>query len=891
MKEFLETLFSSDFEPHGYCYLWNPGLVGLHVVSDALIALAYFSIPVTLIYFIRKRRDLPFNWMFVSFGMFILACGATHIMEVWTLWHGIYWLSGSIKAVTAMASVPTAILLVKLVPEALALPSPEAMKLEIAERKRTEQALHQAKNELELRVLERTAELRKANEDLVAEIAQRKQIEDVLREREGLIHAILDNSPALIFLKDMEERYLLVNKEFERAFEVSQEEIRGKKDEQVFPVEQAATFQANDLRVIQTGVPMEFEEVVLQEDRPHTNIVHRFPLLDLEGKIYAIGGIATDITERKRAEDVLRQTEAYLAEAQSLSHTGSFGWIVSSGEIFWSEETFRIFEYDPGTKPTIELVLRRVHPDDRPLVREVIDRASNERTNFDIGHRLQMPDGAVKYLHVVAHALQDSSGNLEFVGAVTDVTAAKLAGEQIRQSERELRQILDLVPQHIAVLEPDGTRLFLNQAGLDYHGLTLEEWRTFSLQRIFHPDDWERVTNTVQNFVSVGSPHEFEARGLGNDGKYRWFLIRFKPIRDEQGRITRWYSTATDIDDQKHSEERLRHENVALREEIDKASMFEEIVGSSHALQDVLSRVAKVAPTDSTVLVSGETGTGKELIARAIHKRSPRSSRAFVSVNCAAIPQSLIGSELFGHEKGAFTGATQRRLGRFELAEGGTIFLDEIGELPSETQNALLRVLQEREFERVGGTQTIRADVRVIAATNRDLKAAIAARTFREDLFYRLAVFPIEIPPLRERREDIPMLVEYFIDRYAKKVGKKIRGVNEKTLELLCSYPWPGNIRELQNVIERSVIVCETENFAVDESWLSRESVSAQPASQRRFKMSAAQEKEMIKAALAETRGRVSGPSGAAAKLGIPPSTLDSKIKSLKIDKDRFKPA
>ena len=889
MKEFLETLFSSNFEPHGHCYLWHSGLVGLHVVSDALIALAYFSIPVTLIYFIRKRRDLPFNWMFVSFGMFILACGATHIMEVWTLWHGIYWLSGSIKAVTAMASVPTAILLVKLVPEALALPSPEAMKLEIAERKRTEQALHQAKNELELRVLERTAELRKANEDLVAEIAQRKQIEDVLRERERLIHAILDNSPALIFLKDMEERYLLVNKEFERAFEVSQEEIRGKKDEQVFPVEQAATFQANDLRVIQTGVPMEFEEVVLQEDRPHTHIVHRFPLLDLEGKIYAIGGIATDITERKRAEDVLRQTEAYLAEAQSLSHTGSFGWKVATGEILWSEETFRIYEYDRTTKPTVELIRQRVHPEDVALLKERIERASREGQDFEHEYRLLMPDRSVKHVHVVAHAARDESGNVEFIGAVTDVTAAKIAEQKLKQDEAELRQLINVVPELILVMKPDGSRLYANQGMLEYAGLTLEDVHVEDFHaRVVHPDDLARVLEVLQPALSEGAWCEAEARLRRKDGQYRWFLIRSNPLRDERGAIIRWYTTATDIEDRKQAEEKVQRENVALREEIDKASMFEEIVGSSPALRGVLSRVAKVAPTDSTVLLTGKTGTGKELIARAIHKRSQRSSHAFVSVNSAAIPQSLIGSELFGHEKGAFTGATQRRLGRFELAEGGTIFLDEIGELPSETQNALLRVLQEREFERVGGTQTIRANVRVIAATNRDLKADIAAGTFREDLFYRLAVFPIEIPLLRERREDIPMLVEYFIERYAKKLGKKIRGINKKTLELLYSYPWPGNIRELQNVIERSVIVCETENFAVDESWLSRESVSAQPASQRIFKMSAAQEKEMIEAALAETRGRVSGPSGAAAKLGIPPSTLDSKIKTLKIDKYRF---
>ena len=342
----------------------------------------------------------------------------------------------------------------------------------------------------------------------------------------------------------------------------------------------------------------------------------------------------------------------------------------------------------------------------------------------------------------------------------------------------------------------------------------------------------------------------------------------------------------------KDLKDRLQDENVALREQIDQALMFEEIVGVSPALRAVLSRVSKVAPTDSTVLLTGETGTGKELIARAIHKRSRRSSRAFVSVNCAAIPASLIASELFGHEKGAFTGATQRRLGRFELAEEGTIFLDEVGELPAETQITLLHVLQEREFQRVGGNQSIRANARVIAATNRDLEAAIAEGTFRSDLFYRLNVFPIEIPPLRERKEDIPLLVEYFIDRFARKAGKSIHGMNKKTLNLFLSYPWPGNIRELQNVVERSVIVCETENFSVDESWLSRKPFANEPKSQSELSQKlATQEKEMIEAALRESGGRVSGPSGAAAKLGLHRSTLESKIASLKINKHRFRTA
>ena len=282
-------------------------------------------------------------------------------------------------------------------------------------------------------------------------------------------------------------------------------------------------------------------------------------------------------------------------------------------------------------------------------------------------------------------------------------------------------------------------------------------------------------------------------------------------------------SVAVFIADPKQSEQRLKNQNVALRQEANKASMYDEIIGTSSAIKKVLSLASKVAPTDATVMVTGETGTGKELVARAIHRGARRSSRPFISVNCAAIPRDLIASELFGHEKGAFTGAFQRRLGRFELADGGTIFLDEVGELPVETQIALLRVLQEHEFERVGGTRAIQTNVRVIAATNRNLQAAIAAGNFRSDLFYRLNVFPIEMPPLRERREDIPALVEYFIDHFAKKLGKRIDGVSRKTVEHFQSYPWPGNIRELQNVIERSVIVCETGNFSVDETWLSRQ--------------------------------------------------------------------
>src|SRR5216683_99410 len=433
----------------------------------------------------------------------------------------------------------------------------------------------------------------------------------------------------------------------------------------------------------------------------------------------------------------------------------------------------------------------------------------------------------------------------------------------LTKSEAELRTIIDAIPQLIIAVGADGTFLYANQAVRDYTGLTKEEVRSGGFREVFHPEDSERLRGERDAGISRGVPFEYERRVRRRDGQYRWLLVHYNPLRDEAGDVIRWYATATDIEDRKQAEERMRNENIALREEIDRFAMYEAIVGSSEALRRVLSQISKVAPTDSTVLISGETGTGKELIASAIHKRSKRSGRAFIRVNCAAIPPSLIASELFGHEKGAFTGAIQRRAGRFESADCGTIFLDEIGELPAETQVALLRVLQEREFERVGSSQPISIDVRVLAATNRDLEAAVSAGTFREDLFYRLNVFPIRVPSLRERKDDIPLLVEYLVERYAKRAGKKISHIRKNTLELFQAYDWPGNIRELQNVVERAVILCEGETFSVDETWLRPELPVARSRRSTLIGVLSRQEKEMIEAALAECYGQISGPLGA----------------------------
>jgi len=610
------------------------------------------------------------------------------------------------------------------------------------------------------------------------DISKQRLAVQALLESETRIRPFLDNSPNLIFLKDISGRYLLANKAFEKALKVAERDICGKRDDEIFSPQQAATFRANDLQVIESRAPMEFEEMAMQEDGPHTSIVHKFPLKDSHGHVYAVGGIVTDITARKKAEERLLRNEAYLEEGQRLSHTGSWSWNALTGEVFWSRETYRIFGLDPAkTKPTREVFYNSLHPEDYQAFLTV-EKVLGEQNSFERDYRIVLADGSIKYIHGVTHIVRNEAGEaVELVGTVMDVTEQNRARNELLRAFEEIKALKD----------------------------------------------------------------------------------------------------------------QLYKENLALKDQVDRAGIADEIVGDSPALRRVLDSAAKVAPTDSTVLILGETGTGKELIARAIHKGSQRASGPFISVNCAALPPSLIATELFGHERGAFTGALQRRQGRFELAESGTIFLDEIGELPPETQIALLRVIQEREFSRVGGTQSIPANVRVIAATNRDLQSAVAYGAFRADLFYRLNVFPIEVPPLRERAEDISLLARHFAQRYARKLGKRILSVEPEALELLTSYPWPGNIRELQNVIQRSVILCESPALAIDERWFGAETDDPVCPSPSLPDQLSFQERHIIERELARSRGQVAGQTGAAAKLRVPVSTLESRIKALQIDKKRFR--
>jgi len=623
-------------------------------------------------------------------------------------------------------------------------------------------------------------------------------------------------------------------------------------------------------------------------------------------------GTVIDITERTRAEQVLWQSEADLRTITDTIRQ-PIGVLAPDGTQLYAN---RVALDNSGL--TLEEVIkegffaRLCHPDD-------INRVGDERrigllegVPFDLEMRLLHKSGQYRWYLMQFNALKDESCQIiRWYFTATDIDDRKCAEDRLRQSEEELRAITDSIRQFIVVLAPDGTTLYANKLALENVGFTIRDLTNENLltraglprqteahgelawnrvwRKSAHPDDLNRIQAERRKGFLHEAPFELDARLLLKNGQYRWQLFQYNPLKDEYGQIIRWYVTATDIDDRKKTEERLHNENLVLREEIDRSSMFEEIVGSCKPMRHVLKQVEKVAPSDSTVLILGETGTGKELIARALHRRSKRANRPFIRVNCAAIPESLIASELFGHEKGAFTGALQRRLGRFEAADGGTLFLDEIGDLPMETQIALLRVLQEREFERVGSNHPISVDVRVIAATNRDLPAAVTAGIFRQDLFYRLNVFPIAVPPLRDRVEDIPLLVEYFVGRFAKEAGKTIRHIGKQTVDGLQTYTWPGNIRELQNVVERAVILSESDTFVVDESWLRAE--VAEPNQQEGLLALAEREVEMIQAALAESHGRISGPSGAAAKLGIPRQTLESKIRRLGIDKYGQKPS
>ena len=722
------------------------------------------------------------------------------------------------------------------------------------------------------------------------DIEDRKRGEDELRASELSWREIVDNVPGLVATMGAMGEVEFLNRQTLEYFGKTAEELKNwALIDAVHPEDRPSVIEARR-KSIETGQIYEIEHRCRRADGVYRWFqVRGLPVRNTEDKIAAWYLLLTDINDRKKAEEALQTSERNLRLMISAIPTYIHVLRTDGSVLYANSAVLDYFGITLEDTQKEDYRTRFFHPEDVERLRDERREALQRPVPFENEQRVLGKDGLYRWFLIRYSPLLDEEGKIDrWYAAATEIDDRKRAEDRLRQSEEDLRAITDTIRQPINVLAPDGTMLYANRVALDNSGLTLDEAIKGFVARLCHPDDINRVADERRIGLLERVPFDLEMRLLHKNGQYRWHLVQYNPLKDENGQIIRWYATATDIDDQKKTEERLRNENVVLREEIDRSSMFEEIIGSCKPMRQVLKQVEKVAVADSTVLILGETGTGKELIARALHRRSKRATRVFVRVNCAAIPQSLIASELFGHEKGAFTGALQRRLGRFEAADGGTLFLDEIGDLPIETQIALLRVLQEREFERVGSNHPISIDVRLIAATNRDLPAAVAAGTFRQDLFYRLNVVPIAVPPLRERAEDIPLLVEYFVARFAKGAGKDIRHIGKDTLAQLQGYHWPGNIRELQNVVERAVILSETDTFVVDESWLSSESVDSSP--RKGLSALANREVEMIEAALAESHGRISGPSGAAAKLGIPRQTLESKIRRLGIDKYLQKP-
>jgi formate hydrogenlyase transcriptional activator len=734
---------------------------------------------------------------------------------------------------------------------------------------------------------------------------QPERIEDAeaqLRLEREELRRIVDLIPQQIVVLNPEGQAIYANRGSMEYTGLSLAEVRSDDfRDRVFHPEDIQRLREQRQNALAGTIPFENEQRGLGKDGKYRWFLIRYnPFLGDDGKVIRWYATATDIEDRRQTQEALRnaldqvqKSEARLRQVIDTIPTLVWCNLPDGPNEFlnkrWHEYTGLSPEESRGWGWQAAF-----HAEDIGPLMELWRELLISGKPGEIEARVRRHDGVYRWFLVRMEPYRNESGEIvKWYGTSTDIEDRKQAEEKLRQDEREIRQLIDFLPQHVLVLDSEGTLVQANQTMLDYSGRTLDEMRNPGTQdrikRDLHPDDADRVTNERRNGISKGVPFEIEKRVLGRDGQFRWFLFRYKPVLNEDGRIVRWFATATDIDDRKQAEYRMSSENLVLREEMDRSSMFEDVVGSSEALRKVLRRVDKVAASDSTVLILGETGTGKELIARAIHKRSRRAERAFIGVNCSAIPPSLIASELFGHEKGAFTGATQRRMGRFESANGGTIFLDEVGDLPAEIQIALLRVLQEREIERVGSSRPIPVDVRVVAATHRDLNALVAEGRFREDLLYRLDVVPIQMPPLRERGADIPLLVEYFIDRFGKRAGKRFKTIDKKFLKAFQAYGWPGNVRELQNVIERAVILSEDDNLAVDETWLKWEPAQS-PARPRKLDGALVrQEKEMIEAALAESQGRISGPAGAAAVLGLPARTLDSKIKRLRINKYRFK--
>jgi formate hydrogenlyase transcriptional activator len=638
---------------------------------------------------------------------------------------------------------------------------------------------------------------------VVRDITLRKHAEDALRTSEEQLQSILDNSTTVIYVKDLESRYLRVNHRFEELYHIEKGQAKGKTDYDLFPKDMAETLRANDQKVLEAGGPLEFEEVVTHTGGIHTYISIKVPLFDPWGRPYAVAGISTDITERKKAEEALL-LEISMVLLSNLDVRELFTAISATLRRIMPHEYASLAFYEPESKDLRLLSLEQPETE-AALGKEMLSPAQEALAGRAMNSRQPL----------VLNDLENSAARTK----ATD----RLIAEGVKSA-----CFMPLITQDRVL----GTlNLVSRQKG------------AFDQQ---HVDLLQQVASHVAIALDNALTHRKVAE----------------------------------------LKERLAEEKLYLEEEIRTEYHFEEILGESAALKRILKQVESVGPTNATVLILGETGTGKELIARAIHDLSPRRDRTFVKLNCAAIPTGLLESELFGHEKGAFTGAISQKIGRLELAHEGTLFLDEVGDIPLELQPKLLRALQEKEFERLGSTKTIPVDVRLLAATNRDLAKMVADREFRSDLFYRLRVFPITVPPLRERAEDIPILVRYFAQKHAERMHRRIEIIPPEAMEALTRWHWPGNVRELENIIERAVILSPGPVLRIPLAELVP--VEGEEDNGNGSGTLEDAERDHILRILRETRGIIGGPNGAAARLGLKRTTLNSKMRKLGITRDEI---
>jgi PAS domain S-box-containing protein len=752
---------------------------------------------------------------------------------------------------------------------------------------------------------------------MVRDITERKQAEQLLCESESVLKTIMDHSPAIVFLKDREGRYLYTNPQFSAMSGLPPEQMAGKTDSELFSAEQAAAFCANDRAVIDNGEAMRFEETAEHKDGPHTSVVYKFPLFDEHGRIYATGGIAADITERKQSEEALRESEERFRNLADSAPV--MIWMSGPDKLcnyfnkVWLDFTGRSIEQELGNGWA-----EGVHSADYNRCLETYVTAFEARQSFRMEYRLRRHDGEYRWIFDEGLPRYGPDHSFQgYIGSATDITPRKQAEEALHESEGRYRNVVDTQTELICRYLPDTTLTFVNDAYCRYFSKSREELigKKFIelIPSAVRPAVIEHIENLCTHPEVRTKEHEHEV--VRPDGSVGWQRWTNHVLLDFDGRVREMQGVGRDITDRKRAEEelqgamaeirqlkdRLEAENVYLRSEVSGVHRDGGMVGESEGMGKVMEQVERVAPTDMTVLVLGETGVGKELVARMVHEKSGRRERPLVKVNCSTLPAELIESELFGHERGAFTGAVSKQVGRFELADEGTIFLDEVGELPLSLQAKLLRVLQEGEFERLGSGKTIKVDVRVIAATNRNLSEAAQQGRFRTDLYYRLNVYPIEVPPLRERQEDIKSLAEVFLEESAKRLGKRFGKLTQDTIEALRQYSWPGNVRELENVIARAAIISNPPTLQLPEGWnreicafqdsavlKSNHSVhSNSEATNHQQEPLAALEKAHIVEILQQTNWRIEGPKGAALILGLHPNTLRSRMHKLGIQRPR----